>query len=222
MRHHLTSIATFSFLHKSRTLHCSQRQSIGQLQRNFMASLNRPMPYSYSHYPSSGSVQHAGRSVPDDGPGSFGPVLVVMAVISFLAVAACVAGRLCGRASPTPSRGNSSGPQSAEADDKGAAKHLEVMRPLPSSRATVHDVDDAFEIRLVPHKPGAGSEASGGGGIRLQALPMPPRQYPAAAAAAVGALGVRDPASAKNGAAGQAHPLYGRGASSFALAQQRR
>ena len=77
----------------------------------------------------------------------------------------------------------------------------------------------------MPHKPGAGSEASGGGGgggIRLQALPMPPRQYPAAAAAAVGALGVRDPASAKNGAAGQAHPLYGRGASSFALAQQRR
>ena len=118
----------------------------------------------YSHYPSSGSAQHAGRSVPDDGPGSFGPVLVVMAVISFLAVAACVAGRLCGRASPTPSRGNSSGPQSAEADDKGAAKHLEVMRPLPISRATVHDVDDAFEIRLVPHKPGAGSEASGGGG----------------------------------------------------------
>ena len=205
MRHHLTSIATFSFLHKSRTLHCSQRQSIGQLQRNFMASLNRPMmPYSYSHYPSSSSVQHPGRSVPDDGPGSFGPVLVVMAVISFLAVAACVAGRLCGRASPMPSRGNSSGQQSAEAD-KGAAKHLEVMRPLPSSRATVHDVDDALEIRMVPQKPGAGS---------MQALPLPPRQLgaprqcPAAAAAVVGAR--------------QVHPLYGRGASSFAPAQQRR
>ena len=169
-----------------------------------MASLNRPMPYSYSHYPSSSSVQHPGRSVPDDGPGSFGPVLVVMAVISFLAVAACVAGRLCGRASPMPSRGNSSGQQSAEAD-KGAAKHLEVMRPLPSSRATVHDVDDALEIRMVPQKPGAGS---------MQALPLPPRQLgaprqcPAAAAAVVGAR--------------QVHPLYGRGASSFAPAQQRR
>ncbi|PUZ61264.1 hypothetical protein GQ55_4G262100 [Panicum hallii var. hallii] len=176
-----------------------------------MASLNRPMPY--SHYPSSGSVQHGARSVPDDGPGSFGPVLVVMAVISFLAVAACVAGRLCGRESPP--RGNSPGQQSADAG-KGAAKHLEVMRPLPSSRATVHDVDDAFEIRLVPQKPGVGSEATGGG-IRLQALPLPPRQYPAAAA--VGAMGVRDPGNI--GGARQAHPLYGRGAS-FAPAQQRR
>ncbi|RLN11642.1 hypothetical protein C2845_PM09G09840 [Panicum miliaceum] len=185
-----------------------------------MASLNRPTPY--SHYPSSSSVQHAGRSVPDDdGPGSFGPVLVVMAVISFLAVSACVAGRLCGRGSPTPPRGSSSGQHSADADKGEAKQHLEVMRPLPSSRATVHDVDDAFEIRLVPQKPGAGSEATGSG-IRLQALPLPPRQYlDAAAAAAARAMGVRDPASANYGAERQAHALYGRGASSFVPAQQR-
>ncbi|RCV21553.1 hypothetical protein SETIT_4G148500v2 [Setaria italica] len=190
-----------------------------------MASFNQPVPY--SHYPSSASTtQHADRPVPDDGPGSFGPVLVVMAVISFLAVAACVAGRLCGRGSS--SRGSSSGQQSAEADKGLGAKHLEVMRPLPSSRATVHDVDDAFEIRLVPQTKPAGSEASGGI-IRLQALPelpLPqpqlgaPRQYPAAAA---GGVGFRVPAaSANTGAARQAHPLYGSRAASFVPAQQRR
>ncbi|CAN6170004.1 unnamed protein product [Urochloa humidicola] len=182
-----------------------------------MASLNRPMPY--SHYPSSGSVQHADRPVPDDDPGSFGPVLVVMAVISFLAVAACVAGRLCGRGSSS-SRGNSSpGQQSTEADQGLEAKQLEVKTPLPSARATVHDVDDAFEIRLVPQKlPAAGSEA-GGGGIRLQALPLPPRQYSAAAAG--GAVGFRGPASTNTCAARQPHPLYGSRAAPFVPAQQR-
>ncbi|CAL5047740.1 unnamed protein product [Urochloa decumbens] len=181
-----------------------------------MASLNRPMPY--SHYPSSGSVQHADRPVPDDGPGSFGPVLVVMAVISFLAVAACVAGRLCGRGSSS-SRGNSPGQQTAEADKGLEAKQLEVMRPLPSSRATVHDVDDAFEIRLVPQKPPAAGSEAGGGGIRLQALPLPPRQYSAAAAG--GAVAFRGPASTNTGAARQVHPLHGSRAASFVPAQQR-
>ncbi|CAN6201596.1 unnamed protein product [Urochloa humidicola] len=183
-----------------------------------MASLNRPMPYSH-YYPSSNSVQHADRPVPDDGPGSFGPVLVVMAVISFLAVAACVAGRLCGRGSAA-SRGNSPGQQSAEADKQGLeAKQMEIMRPLPSSRATVHDVDDAFEIRLVPQKPpAAGSEASGGGGIRLQALPLPPRQYSAAAAG--GAVAFRGPACTSSGAARQVHPLHGSRAASFVPARQ--
>lgn len=186
----------------------------------FMATLERPMPY--SHYPSSASVQHAGRSVPDDAPGSFGPVLVVMAVISFLGVAACVAGRLCGRSSS--SRGNSAGQQSAEADKGSATKQLEVMRPLPSSRATVHDVDDAFEIMLVPQKPPTGSEASGGG-VKLQALPVPqrqlgaPRHYPAPAA---GAVGFKGQASANTGPPRQAHLLDARRASSMLAAQQRR
>ncbi|CAN6195197.1 unnamed protein product [Urochloa humidicola] len=182
-----------------------------------MASLNRPMPG--SHYPSSGSVQHAYRPVPDDGPGSFGPVLVVMAVISFLAVAACVAGRLCGRGSSSSSGNSSPGQQSREADKGLEAKQLEIMRPIPSSRATVHDVDDAFEIRLVPQKlPAAGSEA-GGSGIRLQALPLPPRQYSAAAAG--GAVAFRGPVSTNTSAASQAHPMYGSRAASFVPAQQR-
>lgn len=171
-----------------------------------MASLINPSSMPHSHYPSSGSMQHANnRPVADDGPGSFGPVLVVMAVISFLVVSSCVAGRLCGRGS---SSRETSKQQSVEADNGLGAKHLEVMRPLPSSRATVHDADDPFEIRLVPQKP-AGSEASGG--IRLQALPQPrqlgtPRQYPSAAA---GAAGFRVPASANIGAdaARQAHPM---------------
>ncbi|KAF8779293.1 hypothetical protein HU200_002974 [Digitaria exilis] len=164
-----------------------------------------------SHYPSSGSVQRSGRSVADDSPGSFGPVLLVMVVISFLGVAACVAGRLCGRGSSSRGSSSGSGQQSTEAEKGSGAKHLEVMRPLPSSRATVHDVDDAFEIMLAPQKPPSKSEASGGS-IRLQALPLPPAQlgaprqsYPAAAA---GAVGFRGPASANTGQARQAHPFH--------------
>uniref|UniRef100_A0ACD6AMT0 Uncharacterized protein n=1 Tax=Avena sativa TaxID=4498 RepID=A0ACD6AMT0_AVESA len=152
-----------------------------------MASLPQPMPYSY--YPSPGSVRHAGRATPDDeGRGSFGPVLVVLAVITFLATAACIAGRLCGRrSSPT---GKSS---SADAEKGLGAKHpaaaAAAMRPLPSSRATVHDVldDDVFEIKFAHVKPaGMGPERDGGtdGGGRVQALLPPPqlglpRQYAA-------------------------------------------
>ena len=146
------------------------------------------MPYSY--YPSSGSIHHAGEpTTPDEGGGSFGPVLVVLAVIAFLATAACIAGRLCGRRSSSVSGGRSSSAEQQRAADaeKGlGAKHPVVaMRPLPSSRATVHD--DVFEIKFAPagmgrERDGAGS---GGGSSRVQALPPPqlglPRQYATAA-----------------------------------------
>lgn len=147
------------------------------------------MPYSY--YASPGSVQRAGRPAPDEGRGSFGPVLVVLSVISFLAVAACIAGRLCGRRSS--SRGKSSAEQQTADAEKGfGVKHpAEVMRPVASSRATVHDADDAFEIKFAPVKPAGwdkGRNGGGGGGIgRVQGLPQPqlglPRPYSAAAPA---------------------------------------
>ncbi|CAM0912137.1 unnamed protein product [Alopecurus aequalis] len=153
-----------------------------------MASLPQPMPYSY--YPSSGSVHHAGKpTTPDEGRGSFGPVLVVLAVITFLATAACIAGRLCGRRSSSASSGRSSSAEqqcAADAEKGLGAKHPVVaMRPLPSSRAAVHD--DVFEIKFTQVKPaGMGRErddtgGDGGGTSRVQALPAPqlglPRQY---------------------------------------------
>lgn len=159
-----------------------------------MASLPQPLPYGGSYYPSAGSVRHTGRPAPDEGGGSFGPVLVVLAVISFLATAACIAGRLCGRRSSS-SRGKSSTEQQSAADAEkglGTAKYPAVMRPLPSSRATVHDMDDddVFEIKFAQVKPPAGwgdkhgAGGGGGGGGRVPALPQPllgpPRQYAAA------------------------------------------
>lgn len=157
-----------------------------------MASeLTHPKPLPYSS-----AIERAGRRPPadEDGRGSFGPVLVVLAVISFLAVSACIAGRLCGR---KPSKSSSRGEQQRGG---GAAAHAdaekgfgvmqnpaaEVMRPVPSSRATVHDVDDdVFEIKLcAPVKPPTaagrqgGSGGDGGGGSALQ-----PRWQRAAAAA---------------------------------------
>uniref|UniRef100_A0ACD5ZW14 Uncharacterized protein n=1 Tax=Avena sativa TaxID=4498 RepID=A0ACD5ZW14_AVESA len=145
-----------------------------------MASLPQPMPYSY--YPSPGSVRHAGKATPEDeGRGSFGPVLVVLAVITFLATAACIAGRLCGRKSSSASPG---GKTDAEKGLGAKPPGVAAMRPLPSSRATVHDVldDDVFEIKFAHVKPaGMGPERDGG---RVQALLPPPqlglpRQYAA-------------------------------------------
>jgi hypothetical protein len=147
------------------------------------------MPYSY--YPSTGSVHHAGKAAPDEGRGSFGPVFVVLAVITFLATAACIAGRLCGRrssSSSTTSRGKSS---SADAEKGLGQKHphpVVAMRPLPSSRATVHDMvdDDVFEIKFAQVKPPEMGrdqrDGTGCGGGRVQALLPPlqlglPRQY---------------------------------------------
>ncbi|XP_044960137.1 uncharacterized protein LOC123411272 [Hordeum vulgare subsp. vulgare] len=179
-----------------------------------MASLPQPLPYGGSYYPSAGAVRHASGPAPDEGGGSFGPVLVVLAVISFLAVAACIAGRLCGRRSSS-SREKSSAEQQSTADAEkglGTAKYPAVMRPLPSSRATVHDMDDdddVFEIKFAHVKPPAGWEKHGAGGGaggvgRMPALPHPllgpPRQFAAA--------GFRCAPAPANGAgvARQAHP----------------
>ncbi|PNT75944.1 hypothetical protein BRADI_1g42020v3 [Brachypodium distachyon] len=119
-----------------------------------MASLSQLTPYSSGsgYYPSYGSVQHAGNKLPgadDEGGGSFGPVLVVLAVISFLAISACIAGRLGGRAS---TKSFAEKQQQSSSADGAAEKGLgAVMWPLPSSRATVHhDDEDAFEIKLAP------------------------------------------------------------------------
>jgi hypothetical protein len=117
-----------------------------------------------------------------------GPVFVVLAVITFLATAACIAGRLCGRRSSSSSRGKSS---SADAEKGLGQKHphpVVAMRPLPSSRATVHDMvdDDVFEIKFAQVKPPEMGrdqrDGTGCGGGRVQALLPPlqlglPRQY---------------------------------------------
>ncbi|KAF7095126.1 hypothetical protein CFC21_097355 [Triticum aestivum] len=191
-----------------------------------MASLPQPLPYGSSYHPSAGSVRHTGRPAPDEGGGSFGPVLVVLAVVSFLSAAACIAGRLCGRRSSS-SRGKSSAEQQSTADAEkglGTAKCPAVMRPLPSSRATVHDMDDddVFEIKFAHVKPPAEWEkhgAGGDGGGRVPALPQPllgpPRQYAAA--------GFRCAPAPANGAgvARQAHPPQVRGAGDSCTAPAR-
>uniref|UniRef100_A0A0D3GGR0 Uncharacterized protein n=1 Tax=Oryza barthii TaxID=65489 RepID=A0A0D3GGR0_9ORYZ len=192
--------------------------------------------YGTSRYPPySGAVERAGKRPPadEDGRGSFGPVLVVLAVISFLAVSACIAGRLCGR---RPSKSSSSrgeqmrggGTTAAHADaEKGFGvmqnpAAAAVMRPVPSSRATVHDVDDeVFEIKLcAPVKPPTaagrqgGSGGDGGGGSAPQPRPPPavplgvPRQYAAAAAAAAAAGFRRAPPASGGAAVRLTHPQY--------------
>jgi hypothetical protein len=124
----------------------------------------------------------------NDGRGSFGPVLVVLAVISFLSVAACVAGRVCG------GRGSSRSPdhqqkRGGEAEKGLGASHVAVvMRPVPSSRASVHD--DAFEVKLLP--PNRPRETAG---TRAQERPAGlPQQFTAAAGPPSGNGGVVQPA----------------------------
>lgn len=220
-----------------------------------MASeLTHPMPlYGTSRYPPySGAVERAGKRPPadEDGRGSFGPVLVVLAVISFLAVSAYIAGRLCSR---RPSKSSSSrgeqmrggGTTAAHADaEKGFGvmqnpAAAAVMRPVPSSRATVHDVDDdVFEIKLcAPVKPPTaagrqgGSGGDGGGGSAPQPRPPPavplgvPRQYAAAAAAAAAAGFRRAPPASGGAAVRLTHPQVlgrGNGGAPFAHGKQSR
>ncbi|KAF0904017.1 hypothetical protein E2562_030713 [Oryza meyeriana var. granulata] len=197
-----------------------------------MASdLTRPMPSYGGRYPYSGAVERGGRRPPadEDGRGSFGPVLVVLAVISFLAVSACIAGRLCGRRPSTSSfRGEQQKRESTAVDaEKGFGvmqQPATVMRPVPSSRATVHDVDDdVFEIKLcAPVKPPAGWQGGGGGGGRAlpRLAPVPlgvPLHYAPAA-------GFRRVTPASGGSAvRQAHPQVlgrGNGGAPFVLGKQ--
>uniref|UniRef100_A0A0D9WQ47 Uncharacterized protein n=1 Tax=Leersia perrieri TaxID=77586 RepID=A0A0D9WQ47_9ORYZ len=177
------------------------------------SDLTRPILLYNDHYPYSGvAVERAVRRSPaaEDGAGSFGPVLVVLAVISFLAVSACVYGRLCGGGRRPPSKGDQQQQRDGAAHSSDAEKGFGVvqqqqqqavtMRPVPSSRATVHDVDDdVFEIKLTaaPSKPPA---AGGGGRAPTRPMTVPigvPRQCVPAAA------GFRraPPATASGGAA---------------------
>ncbi|BAF09792.1 uncharacterized protein [Oryza sativa Japonica Group] len=128
-----------------------------------MASLPQPMGY----YPTSNSIMHAQPAT--TSRGSFGPVFTVLAVITFLAVAACVVGRLCGR--------RLSKKRAASAEDqfyginavggdleKGFEIKYPVMKPMASSRAMIHDIDDGFEIKFTPGKPAAWKNDSKGDG----------------------------------------------------------
>ncbi|KAF0934910.1 hypothetical protein E2562_028906 [Oryza meyeriana var. granulata] len=110
------------------------------------------------YYPTSNSIMHAQPT--NTSKGSFGPVFTVLAVITFLAVAACVVGRLCGR---RLSRKRSSsaeeqfyGTNAVGGDlEKGFEIKYPVMKPMASSRAMIHDIDDGFEIKFAPGKPAA-------------------------------------------------------------------
>ncbi|KAL5212776.1 hypothetical protein ABZP36_023623 [Zizania latifolia] len=118
-----------------------------------MASLPQPMEY----YPTSNSIMHAHAAT--TSKGSFGPVFTVLAVITFLAVAACVVGRLCGRRL-TKKRSSSEqefyGSNAVGGDlEKGFEIKYPAMKPMASSRAMIHDIDDGFEIKFAPGKPAA-------------------------------------------------------------------
>ncbi|GJM86586.1 hypothetical protein PR202_ga02457 [Eleusine coracana subsp. coracana] len=119
-----------------------------------MASL--PQPSAYYPNPAS-SIMHAQPSTAAS-KGSFGPVFAVLAVICFLAVAACVIGRLCGRRF---SKKKSLDDQYYGSNDVGGdlEKGFEIkypsMKPMASSRAMIHDIDDGFEIKFAPGKPAA-------------------------------------------------------------------
>lgn len=124
--------------------------------------------------------------------GSFGPVFTVLGVISFLAVAACIAGRLCGR---RLSKKKSSSDQQFYSTnavggdlEKGFELKYPPMKPMPSSRAVIHDMDDGFEIKFAPGKPAAWKNDNKGDNRGRQQHPqvaMPKEyagfRYPAAA-----------------------------------------
>uniref|UniRef100_A0A0D9VK15 Uncharacterized protein n=1 Tax=Leersia perrieri TaxID=77586 RepID=A0A0D9VK15_9ORYZ len=126
-----------------------------------MASLPQPMGY----YPTSNSIMHAQPAT--TSRGSFGPVFTVLAVITFLAVAACVVGRLCGRRL-SKKRSSSAEEQFYATNavggdlEKGFEIKYPVMKPMASSRAMIHDIDDGFEIKFTPGKPAAWKNDSKG------------------------------------------------------------
>ncbi|XP_006647771.1 uncharacterized protein LOC102713601 [Oryza brachyantha] len=119
-----------------------------------MASLPQPMGY----YPTSNAIMHAQPAT--TSRGSFGPVFTVLAVITILAVTACVVGRLCGRRL-SKKRSSSAeeqfyGTNAVGGDlEKGFEIKYPVMKPMASSRAMIHDIDDGFEIKFAPGKPAA-------------------------------------------------------------------
>ncbi|XP_062222258.1 uncharacterized protein LOC133921417 [Phragmites australis] len=148
-----------------------------------MTSLPQPTVY----YPTSAnSVMHA-QPATAASKGSFGPVFAVLAVISFLAVAACVVGRLCGRRLSKKSADQDFyGSNSVGGDlEKGFEIKYPAMKPVASSRAVIHDIDDGFEIKFAPGKPAAwknDSKADNKGQHHQPQLGMPkgyavPKEY---------------------------------------------
>ncbi|RCV08004.1 hypothetical protein SEVIR_1G296100v4 [Setaria viridis] len=121
-----------------------------------MASLPDPTVY----YPtSSNAILRAHPSTAASSKGSFGPVFAVLSVISVLAVAACVVGRLCGRRLSRKKAADHDfyGSDAVGGDlEKGfEVKYPPAMKPMASSRAMIHDIDDGFEIKFAPGKPAA-------------------------------------------------------------------
>uniref|UniRef100_A0ACD5ZKS6 Uncharacterized protein n=1 Tax=Avena sativa TaxID=4498 RepID=A0ACD5ZKS6_AVESA len=120
-----------------------------------MSSLTQPMPY----YPTSSSIMHAQPAT--TSRGSFVPVFTVLGVISFLAVAACIAGRLCGRrlsrkkSSYSDQHYYGTNDVGGDLEKGGFEVKYPPMKPMPSSRAVIHDMDDGFEIKFAPGKPAA-------------------------------------------------------------------
>ncbi|OEL33807.1 hypothetical protein BAE44_0005173 [Dichanthelium oligosanthes] len=122
-----------------------------------MTSLPDPTVY----YPTSSSnaILRAHPSSAASSRGSFGPVFAVLAVISVLAVAACVVGRVCGRRLSRKKAADHDfyGSDAVGGDlEKGfEVKYPAAMKPMASSRAMIHDIDDGFEIKFAPGKPAA-------------------------------------------------------------------
>ena len=121
-----------------------------------MASLPDPTVY----YPASSNaiLRAQPSSTAAASKGSFGPVFAVLAVISFLAVAACVVGRLCGRRLSRKRSADQDfyGSDAVGGDlEKGFEIKYPTMKPMASSRAMIHDIDDGFEIKFAPGKPAA-------------------------------------------------------------------
>ncbi|XP_044951520.1 uncharacterized protein LOC123401730 [Hordeum vulgare subsp. vulgare] len=118
-----------------------------------MASMTQAMPY----YPATDPIMHARPAA--TSRGSFAPVFTVLGVISFLAVVACVAGRLCGRRlskKKAYADQHYYGTNAVGGDlEKGFEVKYPPMKPMPSSRAVIHDMDDGFEIKFAPGKPAA-------------------------------------------------------------------
>ena len=135
-----------------------------------------------SYYPTSSSITRA-QPATASSRGSFVPVFTVLGVIAFLAVVACVAGRLCGRRLSRKRKSSYSdhqqqhyyGTDAVGGDlEKGFEKQVKYppppMKPMPSSRAVVHDMDDGFEIKFAPGKPAAWKSDGKG---RQQQQPQP-------------------------------------------------
>ncbi|KAF8729714.1 hypothetical protein HU200_017674 [Digitaria exilis] len=124
-----------------------------------MASLPDPTVYYPTSSSSSNAILRAHPSNAAASRGSFGPVFAVLAVISVLAVAACVVGRLCGRRlsrKKATADDDYYGSDAVGGDqEKGFEIKYPAMKPMASSRAMIHDIDDGFEIKFAPGKPAA-------------------------------------------------------------------